>query len=35
MRPDHVHFTQAGGARIAEALDADLDAAAKAWAREK
>jgi lysophospholipase L1-like esterase len=35
MRPDHVHFTAAGGAEIAKALDADLEAAAKAWARER
>jgi lysophospholipase L1-like esterase len=33
MRPDHVHFTAAGGAEIAKALDADLEAAARAWAR--
>lgn len=25
MRPDHVHFTRAGGARIAAILDADLE----------
>lgn len=31
MRADHVHFTSAGGAAIAKALDADLDAAAKAF----
>jgi lysophospholipase L1-like esterase len=35
MRPDHVHFTQAGGAEIAKALDADLDAAARAFAGGK
>jgi lysophospholipase L1-like esterase len=35
MRPDHVHFTAAGGAKIAQALDADLDAAAKALSGEK
>ena len=32
MRPDHVHFTAAGGAKIAQALDADLDAAAQTFA---
>jgi len=32
MRPDHVHFTVAGGQTLAERLEADLDAAAASLA---
>jgi hypothetical protein len=30
VRPDHVHYTAAGGAGIAHLLQQDLDAAAQA-----